>query len=1399
MPSSDSSRDALLERLAEEFVERHRRGERPALSEYADRHPDLAAEIRDLFPALVQIEHLKPVAGDLTGDFIRESGPADGHAPEHLGDYRILREVGHGGMGVVYEAEQESLGRHVALKVLPRQALLKATYLERFRREAKAAARLHHTNIVPVFGVGEADGVHYYAMQFIRGEALDRVLDDLRRLRAAPDTPTAASPPAEASVAHSLLTGHFAAPATPPIAEPAAPATPATAAEGAHGSSTLSAGGPEAHYFRGIARVGLQVADALAYAHRQGVLHRDIKPSNLLLDQEGTVWITDFGLAKAEGADDLTQTGDIVGTIRFMAPERFDGRSLPQSDVYALGVTLYEMLTLRPAFDDMNKARLVDRVLHEPPLPPRKLDPRIPRDLETVVLKCLGKDPLERYASAEAVAEDLRRFLTDRPIRARRTPWHERIWRWCRRNSVVASLLALVATLLTAIAIISTFSALHLTTALAQTQQAERNARLREAEALVGQAHGTRLSGRPGRRFEALDALKKAAAIGRELDQPPEWFDRLRNEAIAALTLTDVHITHSWEGLPPGTRLATLSDDFELYARTDEHGACSVLRVADDTVVARLPALEEQTNAVFGPGRLLGLHGLASGRWQLWDLAGAEPIRRLRTEGVYYFDFRPDGKLIALGHRDGSVSVYATDTAVCRYRLALKGITKNPDIRLHPTQPVVACSSYHTRTLQLLDLTSGAFLVSLTPWTAGGSGGCAWSPDGGTLAVSDGNGGPIHLYRFDVVARSLQLTRALLAPNNGGLGVQFNPAGDRLVGRGWNGIVHLLDVPTGRLLFSTFSLPTAGLELNRFDPTGKRLAAARVGAREERIGLWSVADGREYRALVHDGPGQPSGPLAIHPGGRLAARAFPDGVALFDLATDREVAFAATPLGGSSICFDGAGSLLTNSFVGFFRWPVRPDPARPDRLTIGPPERLPFHPGYFSIAASRDGKVIAQAMFNGYGMSPFAGGWVLHPNAPKPYRLEAGASINSAGVSPDGHWVAFGQHNVRVHVYEAATGRRVWQSAADGHDNFRFSQDGRWLVTANDGGRVYRVGTWESGPQLGPGIPRDISSDGRLVVMAMQDGIYRLVELATGRELAQLEEPTRSANPAFFTPDGTRLVTDAADGLRVWDLRRIRAELTKLGLDWDAPPYPDAGQADHSALDMIVNPGPAGLIRAHTERGNAHAEHARWDEAAGEYAALVQLQPDDHLLWYRYACLCLQRGDVAGHRRCCAALLERFAGTADASIAHRVALDCLLQPGAVSNLKLPAQLAERGVAAAPGDPWHLLTLGAAHYRAGRRAEAIDRLRGALNAARANPDYRYAGVLSRLFLAMAYHSAGQAERAVDWLDQAVQVIDLDLPRAGRDPLGDSWQGWIMCQVIRREAETMIGGQLKKPEK
>ncbi len=421
-----------LNALAEEFVGRYRRGERPALSEYTARHPELAEEIRELFPALVMMEDLGSVGG-------QPAPPGPAAVPEQLGDFRILREIGRGGMGVVYEAVQESLGRPVALKILPFHHLMEASHLERFRREARAAAQLHHTNIVPVFGVGEHEGIHFYAMQYIQGQSLDEVVEEVKKLREGKPGAEDASPrPGSASVAGALLTGEFEAQGLQPLGlESASQAAPTFS-----GSSSQLTRQPEVQYFRSVARLGVQIADALHYAHRQGILHRDIKPSNLLLDLRGTVWITDFGLAKTEDSGGLTKTGDIVGTVRFMPPERLDGTSEPCGDLYSLGVTLYEMLTLRPAFADTQRSRLIEHILHDDPPRPRKLDPAIPSDLETIVLKAMAKRPADRYATAADMAEDLRRFLADRPIRARRTSWREQAWRWCRRNPAIAGLTA---------------------------------------------------------------------------------------------------------------------------------------------------------------------------------------------------------------------------------------------------------------------------------------------------------------------------------------------------------------------------------------------------------------------------------------------------------------------------------------------------------------------------------------------------------------------------------------------------------------------------------------------------------------------------------------------------------------------------------------------------------------------------------------------------------------------------------------------------------------------------------------------------------------------------------------------------------------------------------------------
>jgi serine/threonine protein kinase/tetratricopeptide (TPR) repeat protein len=449
---SDSSADRNpVERLAEEFIARRRRGEHPSLTEYVDRHPEWAEDIRELFPALCVMERLKPVPGDVTGTYVG-GRPADtGSIPERMGDFRILCEVGRGGMGIVFEAEQESLGRHVALKVLPSHALRDPRHLQRFLREARAAAKLHHTNIVPVFGVGAHDGLHYYVMQFIAGSGLHDVVAELTRLRSA-DRPTAEAGPAPSDrglreIARSLLTGQFTATPADLISGPVArnghagPEGSGVTSTEVHASAILSTSGR--NFAREVARLGLQVAQALDYAHGQGVLHRDIKPSNLLLDVQGTVWVADFGLAKANAeGDNLTNEGDILGTLRYMAPERFRGQSDARSDLYGLGLTLYELLTLRPAFDEKHRDRLILQVTTEVPLRPRAINPEIPRDLETIVLKAIEHEPARRYQDAAELADDLGRFVADRPIRARPVGTLERVGKWARRKPAIAGLLS---------------------------------------------------------------------------------------------------------------------------------------------------------------------------------------------------------------------------------------------------------------------------------------------------------------------------------------------------------------------------------------------------------------------------------------------------------------------------------------------------------------------------------------------------------------------------------------------------------------------------------------------------------------------------------------------------------------------------------------------------------------------------------------------------------------------------------------------------------------------------------------------------------------------------------------------------------------------------------------------
>ncbi len=485
MFETNEDRDPL-EVLADEFVERQRRGERPSISEYVARRPDLAADIEELFPTVAVVERLKVQKEQRSGERVSLGTVR----PERVGDFRLLGEIGRGGMGIVYEAFQESLGRRVAVKVLPKQTLLDEENLRRFQREAQTAAKLHHTNIVPVFGVGEHEGLHFIVMQLIRGQGLDAFLARLRQAaeggagaqqdeRDLVPVPPPSGHPSEVSPSvESLREG------PPPSADMATDrfsvghdtkvgGWPDATSEPPPAAPTLGEGeqfGPA--YWRRIATIGWQVAEALHYAHSHHTLHRDIKPANLLLDTQGVVWVTDFGLAKAMDQDNVTQTGIMAGTLPYMAPEQFAGQVDARSDIYSLGLTLYELLTLRPAFADGSRSSLIGRITHDEPLRPRALNPDIPHDLETIVLKAIAREPRNRYQTGDEFAHDLNCFLEDRPIQARRVSSFERLWRWARRKPAMASLAASTLLLLVAVAVVASVGYVRTAQAHAQERQA---------------------------------------------------------------------------------------------------------------------------------------------------------------------------------------------------------------------------------------------------------------------------------------------------------------------------------------------------------------------------------------------------------------------------------------------------------------------------------------------------------------------------------------------------------------------------------------------------------------------------------------------------------------------------------------------------------------------------------------------------------------------------------------------------------------------------------------------------------------------------------------------------------------------------------------------------------------
>lgn len=401
-------------------------GTDPTPDQFCLEYPDIADELKQCLAGLVLVENGfgRERPADVPNSIpIPMSFDAD--IPAALGDFRIVRELGRGGMGIVYEALQLSLGRRVALKVLSFAGGLDTIRLQRFRNEAQAAAQLHHTHIVPVYAVGVDRGVHYYAMQLIDGRSLAQVIDSARLAKQTKTTKEQKSSDTKSN-SSTLETKNLDA------------------------TQSINSRSGRNRYFKNAARMMVQAASALAHAHLYGVVHRDIKPANLMLDPIGNIWITDFGLAQIQSDSNLTRSGDMLGTLRYMSPEQSSGGKTPmdhRTDIYSLGITFYELLTLRPAISGTGYQEIVNQIADEDPISPRGIDPSIPFELEIIMRKAIAKNPVDRYETAELMAEDLQRWLDDKPILARPPTVLQRFAKWRRRHSSLVAVAMIFATL----------------------------------------------------------------------------------------------------------------------------------------------------------------------------------------------------------------------------------------------------------------------------------------------------------------------------------------------------------------------------------------------------------------------------------------------------------------------------------------------------------------------------------------------------------------------------------------------------------------------------------------------------------------------------------------------------------------------------------------------------------------------------------------------------------------------------------------------------------------------------------------------------------------------------------------------------------------------------------------
>ncbi len=1147
--ASNAQIDNLVGKVVEEYFQRLDRGEQPRLDEFVERYPEIGDLLRTVIPVLQ--------AAEQTSGASSKGAVATEHQKQ-LGDFRILRQIGRGGMGIVYEAEQISMQRRVALKVLPLAGLCDDLMIRRFQNEVRAVAALDHPNIVSVYTVGEERGVHYYAMRLIRGRNLSEVIASLRHVRDEGNGLDGSTmsrisrmgrvdevatvdygATADFDASRELVDGGSMQEAHP---EPVNTVGKADSSTIPHSS--------RCEYFRSVAALGIQVASALQHAHDAGIIHRDIKPANLLLDSSSKLHLTDFGLARIEADAGMTMTGDLIGTLCYMAPEQALAKRVVvdhRADIYSLAATLYELLTLRPAYLAEDRQQLLKKIAFEEPTPLRRVDRDVPVELETIVHKAMSKDMDQRYSSAQEFADDLRAHLENRPIKAKPPTFAETIGKWTRRNPILtwASMISLMLVTITLAAStllianqrdIAEERLVRATTAELQARKA-RNEAASQASNLarrnyllhVANADNALLKRKYLRAQVELDACPQEQR-GREWHYLEECM-----QAAFPLTLPGSEqpiFTHDGKRLiaigeydTPGHRMVKTWDL--------ESGKVVGDRIEHDSPLGQIAVSTNEKRIAGGDytGNLF-VWDAESGT-QLWS---ANKVHEGRCNGLA---FSPDGLLVASANFDGRLVVVDAKNGQKRFshgpfKSSTRKVMFSPDGRW-----IASGLGKGKGPAMLIDAATGEIVAKFS--AEGGDVVPTFAPSGQRIVTGNVDGS-LKVWNWD----GEQLVKIDSWPGAGGeiQSIRFNTDGTRLVATNLRPCaVTVWDATKGEKLDT---LDTTDIVYwSAFSRSGDEIALFSVSG-GIRIWRWrGREDGLKVKALngavkamfSPDGKSiLASTPMYFFGGGsRKRGHHFrPESAVILSAESGAEILAIDEALYAASWSPDGREIIAT---LG------SDDAIRAYAVATG--ERLrtfPDHTPRFTISRldPSSQRLVCFSADRTMRVLNFKSGEedvVQH--------ITQGAGVMGANFSPAANLIAFGIA-FRTEVWDTRSATRVSSHTSPGHwvKRFVFSADGRRLYVGGHGGLLMELDTASGqktkrfvghvGRVLGIALSPD---EGQIVSGDDSSGQVIIWDVASQQPLVTLTDRGPGITSLDWSSDGRRIVAGKGDGtVQIWTL-----------------------------------------------------------------------------------------------------------------------------------------------------------------------------------------------------------------------------------------------------------------------